>query len=150
MAKRMKVGNFSGGGVEIDMTPMIDMTFQLIAFFMVLINFNEAEQNDKVQLPGSVLAKPPEGALEFPITLHVTPTGRVVLAGQEMAVEELPVYLTRETNELERQGKAAKDGTVIVRADKNCATGKVQKVIEVCQKARLEKFALRVKGESSK
>ena len=27
--------------VEIDYTPMIDMTFQLIAFFMILINFSE-------------------------------------------------------------------------------------------------------------
>lgn len=148
MAKKIKLGGgFGGGAVEIDMTPMIDMTFQLIAFFMVLINFNEAEQNEKVQLPASVLAKPPEGPLEFPITLHVTKVGRVVLAGQEMPIEELPVYLGRETNELERQGKSAKDGTVVVRADKSCPTGQVQKVIEVCQKARLEKFALRVKGD---
>jgi len=27
---------------EPDMTPMIDMTFQLIAFFMVLINFSQS------------------------------------------------------------------------------------------------------------
>ncbi|MEM1303854.1 MAG: biopolymer transporter ExbD, partial [Planctomycetota bacterium] len=33
---------------EGDMTPMIDMTFQLIAFFMVLINFSEVEQDQRI------------------------------------------------------------------------------------------------------
>ena len=53
------------------MTPMIDMVFQLIAFFMVLINFAQTEANDHVKLPSSQLVKPPEVALEFPIVLHV-------------------------------------------------------------------------------
>ena len=39
--------------VELDYTPMIDMTFQLIAFFMILINFSDAEQDQRVQLPSS-------------------------------------------------------------------------------------------------
>ena len=38
-------------GVEGDMTPMIDMTFQLIAFFMVLINFTQTEQNERIRAP---------------------------------------------------------------------------------------------------
>ena len=42
------------------MTPMIDMTFNLIAFFMLLINFSQSEQNDRVILPVSELAKPAE------------------------------------------------------------------------------------------
>jgi len=58
--------------MEGDFTSMIDMVFQLIAFFMVLINFNDADQNEKIQLPGSELARPPDGPLTFPITLHVT------------------------------------------------------------------------------
>jgi len=33
----------SAAASEGDMTPMIDMTFQLIAFFMVLLNFSEAD-----------------------------------------------------------------------------------------------------------
>ena len=32
---------------EGDLTPMIDMTFQLIAFFMVLINFTDTEQDER-------------------------------------------------------------------------------------------------------
>ena len=56
---------------EADLTPMIDMTFQLIAFFMVLINFTEAEASDKIKLPDSDLARPPETVPEFRIMLSV-------------------------------------------------------------------------------
>ena len=35
--------------VEGDLTPMIDMTFQLIAFFMLVINFSDVEQDQRVQ-----------------------------------------------------------------------------------------------------
>ena len=48
---------------ELDMTPMIDMTFQLIAFFMVLLNFGESEIDARIKLPSSQLAKPPEAQL---------------------------------------------------------------------------------------
>ena len=51
---------------ESDMTPMIDMAFQLIAFFMVLINFSEADQNERIHLPSSELAKPPDAPLGHP------------------------------------------------------------------------------------
>ena len=42
---------------EGDMTSMIDMTFQLIAFFMILINFADAEANQDIKLPASQLAE---------------------------------------------------------------------------------------------
>jgi len=57
MAKRKEVEQTA----EADMTPMIDMTFQLIAFFMVLINFAEDNMDDRVKLPSSELAKVPKG-----------------------------------------------------------------------------------------
>lgn len=53
---------------DIDMTPMIDMTFQLIAFFMFVVNFSEAEQDDRIQLPSSQLAKPAEAPFDVPET----------------------------------------------------------------------------------
>ena len=37
--------------LEGDLTPMIDMTFQLIAFFMLIINFSEVEKSEEINLP---------------------------------------------------------------------------------------------------
>ena len=55
----MRIRKKAEGIHEGDLTPMIDMTFQLIAFFMVLVNFTQTEQNQRIQLPQSELAKPP-------------------------------------------------------------------------------------------
>jgi len=37
--------------VEMDMTPMIDVTFQLIIFFMLAISFAEADHDHRINLP---------------------------------------------------------------------------------------------------
>jgi len=83
------------------MTPMIDMTFQLIAFFMVVINFAGADQNEQIHLPESELAKPPDAPLEFPITLQLTKKGTVILAGEETGIGGIGSLLLRERQVLE-------------------------------------------------
>src|SRR5690606_26487899 len=95
------------GLAEGDLTPMIDMTFQLIAFFMVLINFTEADQNELIKLPQSELAVPPDGPLEAPLTLQLTERGTVLFLGDEVPVEGLSPLLRREREVLERMGQPA-------------------------------------------
>ena len=144
----MRLGKKESGIVEGDLTPMIDMTFQLIAFFMVLVNFSDAEQNQKITLPSSELAKPPDQPFDEPRYLHLTPRGTVIFAGEEVVVEGLRPLLLRERQVLERSpDKSASQVTVIIRADSNAKTGVVQEVIQACQENRFEKFALRVKAE---
>ncbi len=128
---------------DIDMTPMIDMTFQLITFFMFVMNFSEAEQDDRIQLPSSQLAKPVEGAMESPITLQLTNKGSIVYAGEEVAVADIGAYLEREKTVMLDSGKEPNAATVIVRADGRSKTGEVQKIIQTCQEKGFERFALR-------
>ena len=143
----MRIKRDHEGIQEGDLTPMIDMTFQLIAFFMVLINFNQSEQNEKIQLPESTLAKPPDAPLETPITLHLTKEGRVILGGQEVAIEGIGPLLTTERNSIMLQNKPVSDATVIIRAHRDAQTGRVQNLIQECQKNKFEKFALRAKED---
>jgi biopolymer transport protein ExbD len=140
----MRVAKKEFSGIqEGDMTPMIDMAFQLIAFFTVMINFTESEQNALIKLPQSELAKPPDGPLEFPITIHLTSKGTAIMTGEEVYLEGLRPFLVREADVLSLQGRPQSEATVIIRADKNAKTGDVQKLIEICQKNNFEKFALR-------
>ena len=143
----MRIKKPGSGIQEGDMTPMIDMTFQLIAFFMVLINFSQGEQNERIQLPDSELAKPPEAPLEYPITLHLTKEGSVIIGGEEVSIEGLAPYLVREANVLEIQGKPLSDATLIIRGHREAQTGRVQELIRKCQENRFEKFALRAKED---
>ena len=143
----MKIKKASCNIVEGDMTPMIDMTFQLIAFFMVLINFTQSEQNERIMLPDSELAKPPDAPLEYPITLHLTKEGTVIIGGEEVPITGLQPYLSREANVLRIRGKPLSDATIIIRGHKDARTGKVQELIKECQMSNFEKFALRAKED---
>lgn len=134
---------------EADMTPMIDMTFQLIAFFMVLINFAEDNQDQRIKLPASELAKPPEGPTESPVTLQLTKDGVVLFNGDEVPVAGMKPFLLREAQVLKRSNKSVSQAHVIIRADGTTPTGKVQELIRVCQENQFEKFSLRAKQEKA-
>jgi biopolymer transport protein ExbD len=141
----MRVRTKYSGIAEGDMTPMIDMTFQLIAFFMVLVNFSEAEQDQRVKLPESELAKPPEVPFDEPITLQMDEDGRVILHGETLPMEAMDRRMLKQRTILQSMGKSAGEATVIIRAHQDCATGKVQELIKICQEQKFERFALRAK-----
>lgn len=130
------------------MTPMIDMTFQLIAFFMVLLNFGEGEQDQSIKLPSSELAKPPEVASVAPIVLQLTDRNTVLIAGDELPVIGLAGPLARERAALAARQITPEEATIFIRADRNAKTGVVQEVIQQCQSNGFEKFALRAKSEN--
>jgi biopolymer transport protein ExbD len=132
------------------MTPMIDMTFQLITFFMFVMNFSEAEQDDRIQLPLSQLAKPVEGAMETPITLQLTNNGSIIYAGEMVPVADIGLYLDREKTVMLDAGKEPNAATVIVRADGRSKTGEVQEIIRRCQEKGFEKFALRAQYDEGR
>jgi biopolymer transport protein ExbD len=128
---------------DIDMTPMIDIVFQLMTFFIFTLNFSEAEQDDRIQLPLSQLAKPVPGPVEKPITLQVTNSSTVIYAGELVPILQIGGYLEREKASLVNAGRQPADATVIVRADGRAKTGEVQEVVKICQEKGFEKFALR-------
>jgi biopolymer transport protein ExbD len=145
----MRIKRYDAAPPEMDMTPMIDMTFQLICFFMVALSFDEADRSEKVRLPSSELANPAEAAFELPITLQLTSEGTVIYAGEELALANLGSRLVAEVQVMERLGKKPSDATVIIRADGDAPTGKVQELIQACQERRFEVFALRARQEQS-
>ena len=138
---------FDTKAAEGDMTAMIDMVFQLIIFFMVLINFSQDDQNQSIKLPSSELAKPAESPLENPIVLNLAFNGNVYMGPETSSIAGLRPLLELEANVIKSNGKSAKDANVIIRADGNTAGGMVQELIKKCQESGYEKFALRAKEE---
>lgn len=144
----MRLAKTKDDFVEADLTPMIDMTFQLIAFFMVLVNFSDAEQDQRIKLPASELAKPPDAPFEEPRYLQLTKEDTVLFGGDETPLVGLAPLLRRERDVLERDpDKSASMVTVIVRADAAAKAGRVQELIQICQDVGFEKFALRARSE---
>ena len=131
--------------LEGDLTPMIDMTFLLIAFFMLLINFSEVDRAEEITLPSSVLAVPPEVRPDYQIILNLEPGGEVIFEGQRTRIERMEPIFVRQVNSAKREGVTnPADIAVIIRAHKDTPTGLVQELIAKCQDAELQSFSLRV------
>jgi biopolymer transport protein ExbD len=148
--------NMSSSTLEPDMTPMIDIVFQLLTFFMVVINFENTKADERVKLPKDVLAKPPESKPKDELTLNFgflrdsngdkrDPVPKLFHSGGEYVVEKFKPLLEEEKRvAIARDGKdALKDMTVTIRADFEVPTGKVQELIKICQEVGYSKFSLK-------
>ncbi|MCL4191334.1 MAG: biopolymer transporter ExbD [Thermoguttaceae bacterium] len=134
--------------VEMDMTPMIDVTFQLIIFFMLAISFAEADQDQRIKLPLSELAKPPEGQLETPLTLQLTDQRTIIFGAQEVTLDRLKPLLEVEWELLSRRRKTEpRDATIVLRGDRDAPVGEVQQMMRICQEVGFEQFILRARQE---
>lgn len=145
----MKFGKLKTELFEGDLTPMIDLTFQLIAFFMLLINFSETDRAEEITLPTSVLAVPPEERPDYQIILNLEPNGSVKFQGQQIdQIDSLRPIFVQEVNNAAREGvNNPGEIAVIIRAHQDTPTGLVQKLIMKCQDEKLESFSLRVKEQ---
>jgi biopolymer transport protein ExbD len=134
-------------GAEPDMTPMIDIVFQLLAFFMFTINLSTTETDQRVTLPSSELAKPPDAPYDHPLTIHLTEDGQYIYAGAAHSdLAALRSALLREKQIIERFAvEKLEDVTIVIRADEDASTGQVQEIIQLCQELQFERFALRGK-----
>lgn len=138
---------------EVDMTPMIDIVFQLIAFFMVITNFENAKADERVKLPKDELAKPAEVKREKELLMQIgfhrnkegekTSGPLIFYAGEEIPVLEIGPALQRENAAYKAVGVDPKDVTVVIRADAEVPTGLVQELIKLSQESGFEKFAMK-------
>jgi biopolymer transport protein ExbD len=146
--------------IEPDMTPMIDIVFQLLTFFMVVINFENTKADERVKLPKDLLAKPPEVKPAEELVLNVgfdrDLSGRklseepiVFYAGDKFTINNFGPLLEQEKRLAEAKGGkgAIDETTVILRADSEVPTGKVQELIRKCQEIGYTKFSLKAISE---
>src|SRR4051812_13914651 len=113
----MKIAKANTSVMEGDMTPMIDMSFQLIAFLMVLVNFTADDVSARVILPEGELARPPQGApAEDRIIIQMDPKGAIIYGAESLSVDGLKTMLGNESFLLQAREKTPADATVIIRA----------------------------------
>jgi biopolymer transport protein ExbD len=111
---------------EFELTPMIDVVFLLIAFFMTLISFISAELID-LELPEAKQASIPEepGERQY---ISIDAAGAVYLGATPVAYEDLPAYLA--------QMRAELPGIkVFLRADSTTQHRHVNRVMGACAQA---------------
>ena len=141
--------------VDVDMTPMIDIVFQLLAFFMVIVNFEQTQADERVKLPKDQLARPAKNKRDSELVINFgyfrntdgsrvgTGDPLIFYAGESIPLSRFQTHLNFERQNYRDTGMNPKEVTVIIRADGEVPTGQVQELIKKCQEADFEKFSLR-------
>lgn len=130
MAVRIKKGTSSG---QVNMTPLIDVVFALLLFFLVVSRFADEERQLKVMLPQASEAKPLIAKIEA-FTVEVDREGQYVVDGRQATKEQLEQRLAQlSANNPGRQ-------SVEIRADKRCAWQHVVLVMNLCNKVRIRDY----------
>ncbi len=75
-------------GLQVNMTPLIDVVFLLIIFFLVASHFIRNEQLEQVELPLATQGKNEDEAASR-IVVTVATDKRLILGGHEATVDEI-------------------------------------------------------------
>ena len=112
---------------SLDLTPLVDVVFLLLIFFMVSTVFVDFKRRMDISLPTSKVSIPDETPKA--IELEITVDKQVFLNGDKVSLKSLESAL----------GKidADKKKAAIIRADKNLPYGDVIKVMGMLQSARV-------------
>jgi len=125
---------------ELDMTPMIDMVFLLMTFFIFLLNYSDAEQDERVKLPKSELAIPTKEMPVEPLTLQIMADGIILFNGKGYTSVDFPAALGKECRLYDYKKIPRSDITVLVRADRRCSTGEVLDMGKECREQGFDNF----------
>lgn len=122
----MAVRRPSSEDITINLTPMIDVVFLLVIFFMVGSKFSEAESRIKVNVPSVAEMR----------SITRAPDERIVAVALDGSVtlDGAPVTLPQLTDTLRRQHANYPGLKVALRGDAN---GSYQQAIEVLQAIRV-------------
>jgi len=146
----------SADRAEPNLTPLLDVVFQLITFFMLVINFSNENYDARVKLPVAGSARPIEdgekAANEDRLVLNVDKEGHLILTGQVLpthkAIQEIKhqaelIKLNLKVAGVKPDPTGALPTTIVLRADKDTPFSSLYSLITACQGQGFRKFALK-------
>lgn len=144
---------------EPNLTPLLDVVFQLITFFMLVINFSADTYDQRVRLPIAATASPPEPGKsldEDRLVFNIDKDGKLLWNGEvldaERAIREIKVQaqiVKSNAERLRKKSGAAKTEddtlptTIVIRCDKDTSFSDYYRFVTACQANGFRKFSLK-------
>ena len=123
-----------------NLTPMMDVVFNLLIFFMVTVRFAKKDRALDVQLPAAsearaLTAKPKE------IFVNIDQQGRFFVEGKFVTPNDVDEFLARavRNNPLNQ--------SVIIRGDKRASLDAVTVILNLCVKNKLTDYKITTLGD---
>lgn len=114
-------------GASVELTPIIDMVFLLLIFFLVATTYQQTEREMRIALPEAESAGPISVSLKE-IIVNVTSDGAIIVGGREVSADDLRTIISAavETNPGQK---------VTVRGDRDTSYAAIVSVLDVCKGA---------------
>jgi biopolymer transport protein ExbD len=137
MAVKIKKGQALG---SLSLTPLIDVVFLLLIFFLVATRFAQEDRELDVMLPAASEAKPLT-VQPKEMFINIDHNGRYFVDGKTLAADEVEQVLQQAVvdNPINQ--------SVIVRADKRVQLDYVVFVMNMCNKVGIFDYSLTIDGE---
>ncbi|MEW6741126.1 MAG: biopolymer transporter ExbD [Planctomycetota bacterium] len=119
--------------LPINMTPMIDVVFQLIIFFMLAVDLSQKEL-EEITLPFASEASEDENPEKSRMIININKQNEFVRKRQKLTVETLETELILFANRHDRDDLGLSVKPILIRADEITHFKQVQKVMQLCGK----------------
>jgi len=118
--------------LELNLTPMIDVVFNLIIFFMIVTDLSQKEL-ELLTLPSAMSAVEDKGQDKKRIIVNIDRNGKVIIKRKEYTLDELAKYLFGEAQILrDPENNLFCDRPILIRCDSLATFSAVQDVMRQC------------------
>ena len=127
----------TGTGATLDLTPIVDVVFNLLIFFALSLNFAAASKGIDVKLPSTSSA---QSLKSDQVTINITKNNKTFLDDKPVnGIDELEKKLKE---------KADSKSLIVIRADSDVTHGKVVEIMDAVKIAGLNRIAIAVDSKS--
>jgi biopolymer transport protein ExbD len=150
-------------GVKIDMTPMVDIAFLLLIFYMTTTSFKPPEKlhvdlpssHSEIKLPESdmiyvTVTKEDSILVEYITKDTVVAEGKKILQPVRHYEEATPSTLPQVINLIRTGVSGARTWFLVIKADKNVSYGTMSGIMDALQGINISKFSLVTEMETEK
>lgn len=124
--------NLSNQETSLDLTPIVDVVFNLLIFFALSLNFSDLTSSLNIKLPK---AKSSETLTELQIIVSIE-------KGYKIYIDDNLFFYDQVKNYLIKQDKGK---TVVLKADEGIDHGFVVKIMDLIKSSGFEKLGIAVK-----
>ena len=125
----------------LNLTPLIDVVFLLLIFFLVATQFSQDDQQLPIQLPSAKNAVPMTVAPEE-LVVSIGQDGPYMLRGQRLDIQQLESVLAQAIIDNPIQQ------TVILRGDKRVEFQSVVSLIDLCNRLKVPSYRITTQEDS--
>jgi len=124
--------NIKNSEFNLDLTPIVDVVFNLLIFFALSLNFSEITSSLNIKLPK---AQSSEVITDRQIVVGIEKGNKISINDQFVLLDQIPIFLSSEN----------RNKVIVIKADKTIDHGFVVQIMDMIKQAGFKKLGIAVK-----